>query len=142
MRTTTGTDETVTTCDQNFHGSPQTRARPAVIKVGALRAPTPTTGVSFLIRKVMGPAQHRGAKVPKAHAHLQIEERQVIKRSVNTGRLKENCRRANVGRSWRLADVNCLQVALESVRPSRRTDAGVSAQATGRTTDHEGHLYE
>ena len=35
-----GTDETVTTCDQNFHEAPPTRARLAVVKVSALRAPT------------------------------------------------------------------------------------------------------
>jgi len=118
MRTTTEPMKPLPPVDQNFHGSPQTRARPAVIKVGALRAPTPTTGVSFLIRKVMGgPRNYRGAKVPKAHAHLQIEERQVIKRSVNTGRLKENCRPRQCRAVLRLADVNCL-AGRSRVRPA------------------------
>jgi len=51
-------------------------ARPAVTKVSALRAPTPTTGVSFLIRKG-SPANRRTSR---------------DKRALNTGRLKENFR--------------------------------------------------
>src|SRR6267142_2793094 len=80
MRTTTEPMKPLPPVTRIFMDLHKPGRAPAVIRVGALRAPTPTTGVSFLIRKVMGgPRNYRGAKVPKAHAHLQIEERQVIR---------------------------------------------------------------